>query len=59
MSTETMKVDVVRVSDGEVLRADVHPAIGETLATAWNRNLYNRGPYCEVRPALARVGGAA
>ena len=56
MNAETQKVDVVRVSDAEVLRSNVHPVVGENLARDLNRFLYNRGPYCEVRPALGRVG---
>jgi len=45
------KFDVVRLSDGEVLRGACHPVVAASLAYYWNRALYHCGPYCEVRPA--------
>jgi len=43
--------DVVRVGGGEILRTNLHPAAAETLAYHYNRTLYRRGPFCEVRPS--------
>lgn len=41
--------EVVRISDGVVLRRGLHLAAAETLAHWWNHGLYDKGPYCEVR----------
>lgn len=40
---------VTRCVDGEPVSEFVHPAAAEVIAHHFNRNLYNQGPYCEVR----------
>lgn len=46
---------VVRLSDEVEMAEFTHSAAAESFAAYHNRNLYNRGLYCEVREAVARA----
>ncbi len=49
----TQKWEVVVIATNEVIGTYAHPVTAQTVAAAHNRNLYNQGPWCEVRPMYA------